>query len=84
MSPAELEEMAYRNYFEFASEHWDWRQAVEEEDFCLFAGAWTHPAHVTRYTPSRQFCMIRSAQQQQQKHFSESSSTQQYRLRAWY
>jgi hypothetical protein len=66
-SPEELEEMTYRNYFEFASEQWDWRQAVEEDDFCFFAGTWTHPAHVTRFSPSRQFCWIRSARQQQEQ-----------------
>lgn len=67
MSPMELEEMVYKNSFEYAYEGWDWNNVIEEEDFCLFAGQWTHPAHVTRYTPSRQFCMILSAQQQHQQ-----------------
>ena len=90
-SPEEMEEMTYRNYFEFASEQWDWHQAVEEEDFCLFAGKRTHPAHVTRFSPSRQFCLIHSARlqqqqqqlQQQQQHRC-NGKRQPYHLRAWH
>lgn len=77
MTPKELEEAAYRNCIEFTAEEWDWRQAVEEPDFCLIQGVWTHPAHALlflqeqqqqRFNPNRQFCMIFSAQQQQQRH----------------
>ncbi len=72
MLPHELEEMAYRNCVEFTLEHWDWKQAIEESDFVLLQGILTHPAHAMmiqqqqqqRCTPSRQFCMIFSAQQQ--------------------
>lgn len=74
MVPHELEKMAYRNCIEFTVEQWDWRQAIEESDFVLVQGILTHPAHAMmqqqqlqqRCTPSRQFCMIFSAQQQQQ------------------
>ena len=47
-TPQELQQNAHRNIFEFASEHYDWQQAVEESDMYIHAetGERIHPIHV--------------------------------------
>eukprot|EP00339_Tiarina_fusa_P015463 CAMPEP_0117050756 /NCGR_PEP_ID=MMETSP0472-20121206/35045_1 /TAXON_ID=693140 ORGANISM="Tiarina fusus, Strain LIS" /NCGR_SAMPLE_ID=MMETSP0472 /ASSEMBLY_ACC=CAM_ASM_000603 /LENGTH=209 /DNA_ID=CAMNT_0004764661 /DNA_START=369 /DNA_END=998 /DNA_ORIENTATION=+ len=75
MPPAEIEAMVTRNAIEFASERWDWRRATEEEDFVRLSvgggngNKMVHPAHVVqpRCNMQRQFLMIMSARQQQQR-----------------
>jgi hypothetical protein len=68
MQPNELEESAIRNGIEFAAEGRDWRLATEEQDFICYQNELVHPVHVTRQcTVQRQFLMIMSAQQQQNR-----------------
>lgn len=82
LSPKEMKAMEYRNSVEFATEQWNWRRAVDEHDFVPTIGSdgtttWCHPAHhhgsdhrgsrSTVCNLSRTFCMIMSAQQQQQQ-----------------
>lgn len=47
-SKEELHANARRNFFEFASEHYDWQRAVEESDMYIHAetGERIHPIHV--------------------------------------
>lgn len=46
-TPEELDQNSRRNSFEFEAENWDWRRAVEDEQFvtCPKTGEKVHPAH---------------------------------------
>jgi len=47
-SPQEIQQNVRRNIFEFASEHYDWKRAVEETDMFIHTetGERVHPIHV--------------------------------------
>lgn len=80
MSADQLDDSVERNCLEFAAELYDWQNAVEEREFVCIQGRKVHPAHayvyqqeLHKYNTNRQFCMILSAQQQQQQSFYEQS-----------
>ena len=66
----ELEELAARNILEFQSEGWDYRKAIEEQDFVLYQDQLIHPVHVMRQCNlQRQFMMIMSGQRQYKQRY---------------
>jgi hypothetical protein len=70
ISSTEAEEMILKNTIEFAAEKWDWRNAIEEEDFIA-----TVVGDATGHTISEAVHPASVARQQVQSSSSSSSST---------
>jgi len=68
-----MQENAARNCYEFASENWDWKQAVEDEGMVQYGGERIHPIHFMDTSvmygggARSQLMTVMSEQQQQQQ-----------------